>query len=56
MYEQGGYIIWVLILKLEEHLGRQKLWQISIDIIYIYKSKHQEMSTNTLLQPESINI
>ena len=24
-YEQGGYIIWVLIIKLEEHLGRQKL-------------------------------
>ena len=24
-YEQGGYIILVLIIKLEEHLGRQKL-------------------------------
>ena len=55
-YEQGGYIIWVLIIKIAEHLGRQKLWQISVGIIYIYKSKHQEMNINTMLQPESINI
>ena len=55
-YEQGGYIIWVLIIKLEEHLRRQKLWQISVDIIYIYKSKHQEMNIKTMLQPEPINI
>ena len=53
-YEQGGYIIWVLIIKLEEHLGRQKLLQISVDIIYSYKCKHQEMNINTMLQPESI--
>ena len=55
-YEQGGYIILILIIKLEEHLGTQKLWQISVYIIYIYKSKHQEMNINIMLQPESINI
>ena len=55
-YDQGGYIIWALILKLEEHLGSQKLRQVSIDIIYIYMSKHQEMNINTMLQSESIDI
>ena len=49
-------MIIVLIVKLKKHTGRQKLQQISGDIIYICKSKHQEMNINTMLQPESINI
>ena len=43
-------------MKLEEHLGRQKLWKISVDILYIYKSKHKYFNFNTMLQPVSINI
>ena len=45
-YEQGGYIVCVLIINLEEYLVRQKLWQIRVDMIYDEIQSQEQVPRN----------
>ena len=42
------------MIMLGEHIGTQKLWQVSVDITGILKSRREEINISNMLQKKAL--